>query len=60
MEIEITMADGKVEIAPPPPEGKLVRKNGLLYWEPAAGTPETTLEEINEAIRKLREERTRF
>lgn len=56
-EIEVNLRDGLIEIAPPPPQGRLIRKNGLLFWEPAPGSPETTLEEINEAIRQLREER---
>ena len=58
MEIEVNLRDGLIEIAPPPPQGRLIRKNGHLFWEPAAGSSETTLEEINEAIRQLREERT--
>ena len=52
-EIEVNLRDGLIEIAPPPPQGRLIRKNGRLFWELAPGTPETTLEEINEAIRQL-------
>ncbi len=58
MEIEVNLRDGLIEIAPPPPQGRLIRKNGRLFWEPESGAgTETTLDEINEAIRQLREER---
>jgi AbrB family looped-hinge helix DNA binding protein len=57
MEIEVNWREGLIEIAPPPPQGRLVRENGFLVWEPAPGSREVTLEEINEAIRQLREER---
>jgi AbrB family looped-hinge helix DNA binding protein len=60
MEIEVNLRDGLIEIAPPPPQGRLVREGGFLVWEPAEGTPTVGTEEINEAIRQLREDRENF
>jgi AbrB family looped-hinge helix DNA binding protein len=57
MELEINLRDGQIEIAPPPPQGRLVREDGLLVWESAPGTPPITTEDINEAIRQVREDR---
>lgn len=60
MELDIDYRDGAIEITFPPAKGKLVRKGGLLVWQPAPGTPPVSMEEINEAIRLLREEREKF
>jgi AbrB family looped-hinge helix DNA binding protein len=60
MEIEVNLRDGLIEIAVPPPEGRLVREGGFLVWEPAEGTRTVSTEEINEAIRQLREDRGNF
>jgi len=60
MEIEIKFADGNIEISPPPPQGRLIRKDGMLLWEPGPSVPPLTTEDINEAIRMVREERDNF
>ena len=57
MEVEISEDNGRVELEPLPPQGRMVYEDGLPYWESAPGTPPITLEEINEAIREIREER---
>jgi len=57
MEVEVRSSDGNVEIIPPKAEGRLVRKSGLLVWQPAPGTPPISAEEIERAIQDVREER---
>lgn len=31
-ELDIRESDGIIEIIPPPPQGRLIRKNGRLFW----------------------------
>jgi len=54
--VEIRFNDGSIEIAAPPPEGRLVRKGSVLVWE-APGTPIVSQEEINRGIEESRDER---
>ena len=60
MELEIAVRDGRVELEPPPAQGRIVYKDGFPYWEPPPGTRKFTLEELNEWIRQDREERHTF
>ena len=60
MEIEVRFQDGNIEIVPPPPQGRLVRIDGMLFWDPGPDAPPMTTEDINEAIRVLREDRENF
>jgi AbrB family looped-hinge helix DNA binding protein len=57
MEIEVNLRDGLIEIAPPPPQGRLVREGGFLVWEPAEGAGTVSTEEILKLIEDLRERR---
>jgi AbrB family looped-hinge helix DNA binding protein len=57
MEIEVNLRDGLIEIAPPPPQGRLVREGSFLVWEPAVGVGTATTEEILKLIEDQREER---
>lgn len=59
MELEVSVDSGRIELVLPEPQGRLVYEDGLPYWESAPGTPPITLDEINEAIRAIREERYR-
>jgi AbrB family looped-hinge helix DNA binding protein len=54
MEIEVKFADGNIEISPPPPQGRLIRRDGMLLWDPG---PNAEPFDVNEAIRQAREER---
>jgi AbrB family looped-hinge helix DNA binding protein len=56
MEIEVRFQDGNIEILPPPPQGRLVRRDGMLLWDPGPDAAPLTVEDVNEAIRVLREE----
>ena len=56
-ELDINLRDGVLEIAPPPPQGRVVREGDLLVWESAPGTPPIAPEDINDAIRQVRQER---
>jgi AbrB family looped-hinge helix DNA binding protein len=60
MEIEVKFQDGNIEISPPPPQGRLIRVDGMLLWDPGPEAPVQTTDEINEAIRVLREDRENF
>ncbi len=57
MELEIDCRDGMIEIAPPPPQGRVVREGSMLVWEGPPGTTTITPAEIDHAIRAVREER---
>ena len=57
IEIEFDRDHGCVRLSAHAPEGSLVRKDGLLMWESAPGTPTLSQAEIKEAIRVMREER---
>jgi AbrB family looped-hinge helix DNA binding protein len=57
MELEIECRDGMIEIAPPPPQGRVVREGSMLVWEAPPGTRKITGAEIDDAIRAVREER---
>ena len=57
-ELELSFVEGVIRIRSAEPQGRLILKNGLPYWQSPAGTPSATLEEINEAIRESREERS--
>ena len=60
MEIEISVDNGRVEMTPAGPQGRVVYKDGMPVWEAPPGAPPVTLEETNEWIRILREERDKF
>ena len=60
MELEVTEDNGRVELQPIGPQGRVVYENGLPVWEPPPGTRPFTLEELNEWIRIDREERHKF
>jgi AbrB family looped-hinge helix DNA binding protein len=57
-EIEVNLRAGAIEITLPEAQGTLVRENGVLVWVPAQGTQPVTPEQVDEAIRSLREERS--
>ncbi len=57
MEIDVNLRDGLIEIALPPPQGRLVREGSLLVWEPAAGVGTVSTEEILKLIEDARESR---
>lgn len=54
------LRDDESGTAEPTQQGRLIRKAGLLVWEPAPGTRLVPQEEINEAIRLLRDDPDRF
>ena len=60
MELEIAVRDGRVELEPQGSPGRVIYENGFPVWEPPPGTPPVGLDELNEWIRILREERHRF
>jgi AbrB family looped-hinge helix DNA binding protein len=60
MELEIEVSNGRVALEPAGPQGRIVYKNGLPYWETPPGTPPLTPEMINEWIRQDREDRHKF
>ena len=58
MEVDLRFNGESIEIAPSAPAGgRIVYRNGLPYWESAPGTPPLTAEDVNNAIRSVREER---
>jgi AbrB family looped-hinge helix DNA binding protein len=56
-ELEIHLDNGRVEISPQAPQGRLVREGSYLVWESAPGTPPITGEMIDQAIQDVRRER---
>jgi AbrB family looped-hinge helix DNA binding protein len=54
MEIDVKFQDGNIEISPPPPQGRLVRRDGMLLWDPGPDAPPF---DVQEAIDKVRQER---
>lgn len=57
MEVEVLYNDGNVEIVPSRSQGRLVRKDGLLVWDPGPG-PHPPID-VRAEIERAREERER-
>lgn len=60
MEVDVQFNDGNIEIHPPAPQGSLVRKHGLLVWDPGPNAPKVSGEEIQRAIEDVRREREEY
>jgi AbrB family looped-hinge helix DNA binding protein len=58
-EVEVRAVEGIVEIIAPRPQGRIIKEGPVWVWEPDTGTRQVTQEEINDAIREVREERER-
>jgi AbrB family looped-hinge helix DNA binding protein len=56
MEIEVRFQDGNIEIVPPPPQGRLVRIDGMLLWDPGPDAPPFDVQEAIERVRQERED----
>jgi|WetSurMetagenome_2_1015567.scaffolds.fasta_scaffold1160362_1 AbrB family looped-hinge helix DNA binding protein len=56
-QLDIRLDNGRVEISPQPPQGRVIEDGGFLFWESAPGTPPITGEMIDQAIQDVRRER---
>jgi hypothetical protein len=56
-ELDIRLDNGRVEISPPEPLGRLIEKEGFLVWEAAPGTSPIQPGEVRQAILDARAER---